>query len=97
MNTVNKIEWPKIKRCIQEDLLNRNLAKPSIRLNALNRIENLLNVHFSEIISNPVQLLEISKTDFKIKLEKYKKLSGAESSVINNIYDYILTQIHKHP
>jgi hypothetical protein len=81
--------WNEIKRSIINDLNNRGLANPSIRINALERLEAIMKPHFKEILADPSLLKEIDKNAFKDRLAKYKTngtLSGAESSVVNEIY-----------
>jgi len=84
--------WSEIKRSIINDLNNRNLANPSIRINALERLEAIMKSHFKEILENPSLLKTIDKNVFKERLAKYKTngtLNGAESSVVNEIYNRI--------
>lgn len=81
--------WNEIKRYIINDLNNRDLAKPSIRINALERLEGIMKSHFKEILADPSLLKKIDKNVFKDRLAKYKPngaLSGAESSIVNEIY-----------
>jgi len=83
--------WSEIKRSIINDLKfpERDLAKPSIRINALEGLEGIMKSHFKEILNNPSLLNKIDKNTFKASLAKYKsngKLNGAESSVVNEIY-----------
>lgn len=87
-----KIYWWTIKASIRNDLLSRQIKNPYIRINALERIEELLKLFLSEYYCKPEKILEIAQNDFKAMLAKYKlsgELSGAENSVINNIYDYL--------
>ena len=73
--------WNELKPLIEDDLLSRQLKDPSIRLRALDNIEALF---LNDILS----ICKIDKSDFKRTLEdkKGKKLNGAESSVVNDIY-----------
>ena len=83
------MNWNEIKKSIIIDLQNRGLAKPSIRINALERIEDILKLHFKEMLNNPAFLQKTDKNDFKAQLAQYKsngRLNGAESSIINEIY-----------
>lgn len=78
--------WNEIKRSIINDLNTRGLAKPSIRINALEGLEGIMKSHFKEILNDPSLLKKIDKNAFKANLAKYKpngKLNGAESSVVN--------------
>jgi hypothetical protein len=82
--------WPEIKESIQNDLLNRGLKNPKIRLRALDRIELILKDNVGMSLRNPVkEFNEINKDELKANIAQYKpngKLNGAESSVINEIY-----------
>jgi hypothetical protein len=81
--------WNEIKISIINDLNTRGLSNPSIRINALERLEGIMKSHFIEILANPTLLKKIDKNAFKANLAKYKTngtLNGAESSVVNEIY-----------
>jgi hypothetical protein len=81
--------WNEIKRSIIDDLSNREIVNPNIRINALERLETIMNSHFKEILADPSLLKKIDKNAFKERLAKYKTngtLNGAESSVVNEIY-----------
>jgi hypothetical protein len=81
--------WNEIKISIDNDLNTRGLVNPNIRINALERLEGIMKSHFKEILDDPSKLKKIVKNDFKERLAKYKpngNLSGAESSIINEIY-----------
>lgn len=81
--------WNEIKRSIISDLNSRGLANPNIRINAIERLEAIMNSHFKEILADPSLLKKIDKNAFKDRLAKYKTnltLNGAESSVVNEIY-----------
>lgn len=84
------MNWKELKESIRDDLSTRGLSKPSIRINALSRIEAILEKNLPEYIQNPIENFgKIEKKDFKNKISKYKdngKLNGAEDSVINEIY-----------
>ncbi len=84
------MNWLEIKTSISESLLSRGLKKPYIRLNSLNKIENILRNNFPDYIDNPKEKFsKIDKKDLKIELSKFKetkKLNSAESSIINEIY-----------
>ena len=81
--------WNEIRISITNDLNTRKLVNPNIRINALERLEGIMKSHFKEILNDPSLLKKIDKNLFKEQLAKYKpngNLSGAESSVINEIY-----------
>ena len=84
------MNWNNIKKSIQIDLLSRELKNPSIRMNALERIEFLLKTHYPKFITNPTtEFNAINKVDLKEKLSSLKdndKISSSESSIINEIY-----------
>ncbi len=83
------MNWNEIKQAIIQDLESRGLSDPSIRINALSRVEGIMKLHYTEIISDPAKLLSIDKKEFKLQLAKHKpneKLNGAEDSIVNEIY-----------
>jgi hypothetical protein len=83
------MNWLEIKNSIRESLNSRGLANPNIRINALNRIEEILKRHYPKFIQNPQEEFgRMKKSEFKALIEKCKNadFSGAESSVINEIY-----------
>ena len=83
------MNWKEIKRSIINDLQTRGLANPNIRINALERIESIMKTNFKDILNNPSLLKKIDKRVYKEAVAKFKPngtLSGAESSVINEIY-----------
>ena len=83
------MNWLGIKKSIRESLMTRGLKKPSIRLNALVNIEDILRKHYPEYLQNPSETFgKIEKKLLKEAIAKYKpngKLNDAESSVINEI------------
>lgn len=90
--TPNKILWITIKSALRQDISSRNIKNPKIRLGAIENLEKQLRNHFPEIYTNPIELLKRDRNEFKRKLGQYKpngSLSGAEESIINNIYDYL--------
>lgn len=72
---------------IEQDLKNRNLKSPNIRLNAMEKIKSYLQVigKNEEIISF---LQSNKKKESKEFIEKIKKkpLNGAELSILNELY-----------
>lgn len=83
------MKWNEIKKSIINDLQTRGLADPNIRINALEKLEGIMKLHFREILNEPSLLNNINKNDFKEQLARYKAndtLNGAESSVVNEIY-----------
>lgn len=87
---IEKTGWQDIKTSIIQSLLSRGLKSPEIRLNALNRIEQLLKENMPEFINNSIESFrKTDKTQFKDLITRIKangKLNDAESSVINEIY-----------
>jgi hypothetical protein len=86
------MHYTDIKKSIQKSLLERNLKKPSIRLNAIENVEKLLAKEINDMNLNPMKLIEvINKDDLKRLLSKHKnngRLNAAESSIINEYYNY---------
>ena len=84
------MNWIEIKESISEDLMTRGLSDPNIRLRALDRVELILKKEFPKYLQNPsAEFGKIDKEQFKASIAKYKpkgRLTGAESSVINEIY-----------
>jgi len=83
------MNWLEIKNSIRESLNSRGLANPNIRINALNRIEEILKRHYPKFIQNPQEEFGgMGKSEFKALIGKCKNadLNGAEHSVINEIY-----------
>lgn len=87
--------WFEIKTSIRNGLKSRGLSNPNIRLNALDKIEEILRRHFPEYLENPKETFgKTEKNEFKKKIEKFKpnqKLNSAESSIINEIYYRVLS------
>lgn len=86
------MNWEQRKNEVRNLLLSRNLSDPSIRLRALNNLDDLFSKSFPEILKNPSLLLDHNKNALKDELAKFKsnkKLNAAESSVINNLYQII--------
>ena len=86
-NNIMKIS--ELKKKVVDELNSRNLADPSIRMNALNKI--CLYLAQTEYIKNglidfPEDMNELKKVYQNIK---GKVLNGAESSVINEMYNQI--------
>jgi len=84
--------WYELKHRVIQILLSRNLADPSIRINALNNLEGIFSSHFPSIINNPFVILNYDKNEFKNKISEHKinkTLNSAESSVINNFYQLL--------
>lgn len=84
------MNWIDIKNSIRQDLLNRGLSNPKIRLNALEKVEEIMKLNLQEYIDKPEEKFrKTDKQEFKKLVAKHKhnkKLNSAESSVINEIY-----------
>ncbi len=83
------MNWNEIKSIYTNDHLAKPLVSPATRLNAFNRIEDIVKVHFKHIFNNPALLKELSKKEFKSQLSQFKTsgvLNGSEESVVNGIY-----------
>lgn len=76
-----------IRNKVFAELDSRNLANPSIRKNALDRVLDFIKI--SKYHENGSVILPKDKRQFKQDYEahKGKDLTGAESSVINEIYN----------
>jgi hypoxanthine-DNA glycosylase len=92
-----KMLWIELESKIRQLLEERGLAKPSIRLNALNKLGRVIKSKFPNIYSNPDSLLQIDKNKFKEMLSQYKKLNSAESSIVNTFYQILLPQTNSFP
>lgn len=75
-----------IRNKVFAELDSRNLANPFIRKNALDRVLDFIKT--SKYHKNGSVILPGDKREFKQDYEVYKgsKLSGAEDSVINEMY-----------
>lgn len=76
-----------IRNKVFAELDSRNLAKPSIRKNALEHVMEYVKT--SKYHKNGAVILPEDKRQFKkdYELHKGKNLTGAESSVINEMYN----------
>ncbi len=81
--------WVELKLSVRKVIRARELANHNIRLNALDRVDEIVKAHFRHVVDNPEVLLTIGKNEFKDQLSMYKDLSGAESSVINNLFQIL--------
>ncbi len=89
------MNWNEIKRSIIDDLQSRDLSDPSIRINALESVENIMKSHLKEMLNHPSIIKKIEKNEFKKQIAFYKSnrtLNDAESSVINEIYYRLLPE-----
>ena len=57
--------WIELKSKVKQLLKDRDLAKPNIRLNSLEKLEQLIKSKFPQIYNNPSSVLQIDKDDFK--------------------------------
>lgn len=83
--------WKKLKKDISEDLRSRDLSDPTIRITAFERIEELIKYALNTHYTHPHLLMKIEKEELKSRIAKAKKnksLSGAEDSVINDMYRF---------
>lgn len=76
-----------IRNKVFAELDSRNLANPSIRENALDRVLDFIKT--SKYYKNGAVILPEDKRQFKqdYEVHKGKDLTGAESSVINEMYN----------
>ena len=66
------MSWDEIRISIINDLNNKGLANPNIRINALERLEGIMKSNFKEILNNPLLLKKIDKNVFKERIAKFK-------------------------
>ena len=78
-----------LKRAVLAELGRRNLKKPAIRANALEKICTFIITRSFEYLSDNNVVLPSDKDILKKKYEFYKKqkINNAKSSIINDIYD----------
>jgi len=81
-------KWNKIIIRIEKELRNSGLKNPNIRLNALKKIDSILDNKYK---NEPSDLLKIGKLNIKVELirEKGYDLNSAELSIINHIFTVI--------
>lgn len=77
-----------LKRAVLAELGRRNLKKPAIRANALEKICTFIITRSFEYLSDNNVVLPSDKDILKKKYEFYKKqkINNAESSIINELY-----------
>jgi len=76
------MNWLEIKKSIRESLMSRGLKKPSIRLNALDNVEEIIRRHCPEYISNPCEAFgKIERPDFKALIAKYMAYVTVSSGI----------------
>lgn len=84
------MNWKEIKIDIESDLLQRNLVNPSIRINAISSVDELLKNLLERYSENPAEFCKlIGKNILKHLLETVhpnQKLNGAQESIVNEIY-----------
>jgi hypothetical protein len=86
------LTWSAIKTAVRSELGKRDLKAPSIRLNALERVETLLVAVDPSFRSHPEILRQTPRKDMAARLAKAKgraTLSGAEASILNNIHQVL--------
>ena len=85
------MEWNDLKKRDADEYDRRQLTS-DVRYRALDNIGDYLKACHKDIVVNVIALISIDRDDFK---EAYcnhkpsKKLSGAESSAINEIYNQL--------
>ena len=90
--------WDIIKQTIIDDLNSRSLKKPSIRINAIGRMDIIVRRLYPEYLDDMDAVKNIGKEAFKKQIEngKGRKLNSAEQSVINDIFRIIDPQAHSN-
>lgn len=93
---MKNITLSELQRLVCEELDQRNLKRPSIRKNALTRVCQYIQTCSKNYLHENRLRLPEDKDRFKADYERYKKqyingknLSGAESSVINEMYNQL--------
>ena len=83
--------WTKLKKLYVNDHLAKDLAKPEIRLNAVESLEKLMRQHLPEFVKQPKFMKQIDKKQFvkMLEIKKGSKLNGAQESVINGFYKFL--------
>lgn len=81
--------WKQAKQAYITDHMKKPLAAHSIRLNALKKIESVMQAHAQDLLVETF-FRGIAKNDFLKLYEKWKgiPLNGAEKSVINGLYKF---------
>ena len=85
------MEWNDLKKRVADEYDRRQL-KSDVRYRALDNIGDYLKACHKDIVVNVIALISVDRDNFK---EAYcnhkpsKKLSGAESSSINEIYNQL--------
>lgn len=84
------MKWSELKQSIVTSLQSRDLKNPNIRINALDRVEDLIKSSRPDLIKDPKNgFNSIDKDELKEQLSLLKdngKLNSAEKSIINEIY-----------
>lgn len=85
------MDFLELKQKVTTELLSRGLANPNIRLRALEKVELFLKAKHKEIMADATLLKEFGKDKLKMEYGQYKgnALNGAESSVINEVYNQL--------
>ena len=82
--------WTELKKTIIAEYDSRNL-KSRVRYNAIERIEIIIEQHHAQAIKEVKKLMVVDKQCLKKQYaeQKGKSISGAESSVIDEIYNQL--------
>ena len=83
--------WNELKKKVVE-AYNRRQLKSDVRYRALDKIGDFLKKKYPDVIENATSLLNINRDDIKEDYRKSKptgKISGAESSAFNEIYNQL--------
>ncbi|MCX4334833.1 MAG: hypothetical protein OSJ55_08135 [Bacteroidales bacterium] len=85
------MNWNELKKRIVAEYDSRNL-KSNVRYNAIDKIEDFIRQYYPQVIKDVKELEHIDKKDLKMQYEqkwKRTRINGAESSVINEIYNQL--------
>ena len=85
------MEWNELKKRIADEYDRRQL-KSDVRYRALDNIVDYLKAYHKDVITNVSALMSIDRNELKEAYRNHKpskKLSGAESSAFNEIYNQL--------
>jgi hypothetical protein len=82
--------WRELKKRIITEYDSRNL-KSKVRYNAIERVENFIEQYHTQAIEEVKELIALDKQCLKTQYaeQKGRNISGAENSVINEIYNQL--------
>ena len=87
------MKWEDIKSSYKTKHIGRNPNTDHVRIRAWKRMEEMLMQHFTEVIADPIVILNTGRKEFKMQfaqLKPNKKLNGAETAIINYLFNTLL-------